>query len=185
MIDADSLSDALAVMNNAAEICSAAEIDAAIDRIAADITDTVADSDPTILAVMQGGLFTATQLCRRFTFPYRFDFVHGSRYGDRLEGGELDWRVPPSADLAGRTIVIVDDILDRGITLADLQIRLADIGAEKVYSAVLVSKRLHESIDRPVVDFVGLQADDIYLFGCGMDYKGYWRGLPSLFAVVT
>lgn len=183
--DPDSLSDALAVMKSATEIVSSVDIDNAFDRMSAEIAAHVADSNPTILAVMQGGVFTATQLCRRFTFPCRFDFVHGSRYGDELEGSDLNWRVPPSVNLAGRTVVIVDDILDRGLTLADLQIQLAEIGVKKAYSAVLVSKRLHESIERPFVDFVGLQADDVFLFGCGMDYKGYWRGLSSLFAVTT
>lgn len=183
--DADSLADALAVMHSATEIISAVEIDNALDRLSAEIAEQVADSNPTILAVMQGGVFAATELCRRFTFPYRFDFVHGSRYGDKLEGGDLNWRVPPSANLAGGTVVIVDDILDRGLTLADLQTQLAEIGVKRVYSVVLVSKRLHEPVDRPVVDFVGLEADDIFLFGCGMDYKGYWRGLSSLFAVKT
>ncbi len=183
MSEADGLTDALGALAHATEIYSAAEVDAALDRMAAEITETVADSDPVILAVMQGGVFASTELCRRFEFPYQFDYVHGSRYGDQLEGGELNWRVPPSADLAGRTVVIVDDILDRGLTLADLRLRLAKLGVRKVYSAVLVSKNLHDPIDRPAVDFIGVQADDIYLFGCGMDYKGYWRGIPSLFAV--
>ena len=181
--DADRLADAVATMESAAEVFSEAEIASAIDRLSASIAYAVADRDPTILAVMRGGVFTATRLCRRFAFPYRFDFVQGSRYGDELDGGELNWRVPPTSNLAGRTVVVVDDILDRGLTLANLQIQLSEIGVKKVYSAVLVSKRLQEPVERPVVDFVGLHAEDVFLFGCGMDYKGYWRGLSSLYAV--
>ena len=95
--NADCLSDALDVMSGATEVYSAAQIDEALDRLSTEITEQVADSDPTILAVMQGGAFTAIQLCRRFAFPHRFDFVHGTRYGNELEGGNLTWRVPPSA----------------------------------------------------------------------------------------
>ena len=183
MMPKESLDDAVAALRSAREICTAKQVDAAIDRLAEELTDVVRQENPTILAVMHGGAFTATQLCRRLNFPYQFDFVHVTRYGGRLTGGELQWPVPPSPDLAGRTVVVVDDILDRGLTLADLHERLRQIGVAAIYSAVLVSKTIDDRTSRPQVDFVGLDVEDVYVFGCGMDYKGYWRGLPSLFAV--
>jgi len=178
-----SVDEALAALEAARELYSVTQVDAAIVRIAAEVTQAVQHDNPVILAVLRGGAFAATELCRRLTFPYQFDFVHATRYGDRLTGGELTWSVLPSADLAGRTVVVVDDILDRGFTLQALYEELQHVGVAKIYSAVLVSKTVAESSSRHKVDFVGLKADDVYIFGCGMDYKGYWRGLPSLFAL--
>ena len=177
--------EALVALKAAREIHTEAQVDAAIARMAKEVTEIVQHDNPVVLAVMHGGAFTATRLCRRLTFPYQFDFVHGTRYGDRLTGGELSWPVRPSADLAGRTVVVVDDILDRGLTLHALHEALRQIGVVATYSAVLVSKAVAESVSRPTIDFVGLHVDDVYVFGCGMDYKGYWRGLPSLFALAS
>ncbi len=181
----EAVEDALATLEAAREIYTAAQVDAALARMAEEVTQAVQHDNPIVLAVMRGGAFTATQLCRRLTFPYQFDFVHGTRYDDRLTGGELSWPVRPSADLAGRTVVVVDDILDRGLTLQALYEALQHIGVMATYSAVLVSKAVAKSASRPIVDFVGLHVDDVYVFGCGMDYKGYWRGLPSLFALAS
>ena len=181
----EAVEEALATLKAAREIYTATQVDAALDRMAEDITLAVQHDNPVVLAVMRGGAFTATRLCLRLSFPYQFDFVHGGRYGDRLTGGELSWPVRPSAELAGRTVVVVDDILDQGLTLHALYGALQQIGVLAIYSAVLVSKAVAESVSRPTVDFVGLHVDDNYVFGCGMDYKGYWRGLPSLYALAS
>ncbi len=181
----EAVEEAVAALESAREIYTATQVDAAIARMAEEVTQVVRHDNPVVLAVMRGGAFTATRLCRRLTFPYQFEFVHGTRYDDRLTGGELSWPVRPSADLAGRTVVVVDDILDRGLTLHSLHEALQHIGVVATYSAVLVSKTVAEPASRPTVDFVGLHVDDVYVFGCGMDYKGYWRGLPSLFALAS
>jgi len=138
--------------------------------------------DPVVVAVMNGGAFTAVNLCRHFRFPYEFDFVHATRYGRALEGGSLEWHVRPGAALSGRTVLLVDDILDRGATLAALLGEFRRIGAVDVRTAVLVRKRIDGNADRPNVDYFALESDDVYLFGCGMDFAGYWRGLPDLYA---
>ncbi len=181
----EAVEEALATLKAAREIYTVTQVDAALARMAEGVTQAVQHDNPVVVAVMRGGAFTATRLCRRLSFPYQFDFVHGSRYGDRLTGGELSWPVRPSAELAGRTVVVVDDILDRGNTLHALYESLQHIGVLATYSAVLVSKVVAESVSRPTVDFVGLHVDDSYVFGCGMDYKGYWRGLPSLYALAS
>ncbi|HEY5622525.1 MAG TPA: hypoxanthine-guanine phosphoribosyltransferase [Gammaproteobacteria bacterium] len=183
MARSDVLDEATAVRESARVVAAPEEITDAIERMARWISDTVGTSCPTVLAVMRGGAFTATRVCSRVRVPYRFDYVHGTRYGDEVTGGKLSWPVPPSPNLAGETVVIVDDILDRGVTLADLYARLEAIGAARILSAVLVSKDVEMPKERPRPDFVGLRIDDHYVFGCGMDYKGFWRGLPALYAV--
>jgi hypoxanthine phosphoribosyltransferase len=151
--------------------------------MASEATAVLAHENPIVLAVMQGGAFTAVELCRRFDFPHEFDFIHVTRYEQSLTGGELSWRAFPNLELSGRMVLLVDDILDQGVTLAALYQELIRSGVSQLYSAVLVSKNLERSGKRINVDFVGMEVEDAYVFGCGMDYKGYWRGLRELYSV--
>ena len=177
------LAEAIAARRDATCVLSAAEAAAVYDRMAAEVTVRVAAANPVMLAVMNGGAFTAVELARRLDFPFEFAYVHATRYGDALRGGELHWRVEPAAELAGRTVLLVDDILDEGLTLAALDAALRERGVARVVSAVFAEKRLSKPRERPAVDIAGTEIDDLYVFGCGMDYRGYWRGLPELLAV--
>ena len=149
----------------------------------AEISSLLEHANPVVLAVMHGGVFAALELSRRFEFPHEFDYVHLTRYGGRTTPGRLVWRVRPSIALAGRTVLVVDDILDRGHTLRALTAELRRVGVAKQYVAALVVKRIANVGRRPRVDFAGLEVDDVYVFGCGMDYLGYWRELRALYAL--
>ena len=175
------LDEALDALRTAREVRSAAAMQAALDRIAAQISAKLGDSNPVFVAVMHGGVFAAVELSRRVTFPHEFDYVHLTRYKGALEGGEIDWIVRPRESLRGRAVLVVDDILDHGLTLAALLAELKALGVAALYSAVLVSKPKRRVGRRVEVDFIGTTIDEAYVFGCGMDYKGYWRGLPGLF----
>ena len=170
------------VRRQARQIASADEISVTIAQMAARIGERLAELNPVVLAVMHGGAFTAINLCRHFDFPYEFDYVHLTRYGDQLHGGELNWHVCPAQDLVGRVVLLVDDVLDRGITLEALRQSLHELPVAELYTAALVRKQLDTASARPALDFVGIETEDVYIFGCGMDYKGYWRGLPALYA---
>jgi hypoxanthine phosphoribosyltransferase len=132
---------------------------------------------------MHGGVFTAVELSRRIGFPHEFDYVHVTRYAGGTKGGRVEWRVPPSERLAGRTVLVVDDVLDRGHTLRALSAELRRIGVAEQRTAVLVVKRVARARNRPTIDYAGIEVEDVYVFGCGMDYLGYWRGLPALYAL--
>jgi hypoxanthine phosphoribosyltransferase len=166
----------------ARRLYSAHDVARALDRMAAELTPALEHANPVVLAVMHGGAFTALELCKRFRFAYEFDYVHVTRYRGETRGGGLEWLVRPSRALAGRTVLVVDDILDRGKTLRALDAELERIGVEKRLSAVLVVKRLPLT-KRPSVTATGLCVDDVYVFGSGMDYRGYWRGLAGVYAV--
>jgi len=157
----------------------------ALRRMAAELTARLAGQNPVVLAVMDGGVFTAIELCRHFTFPHEFDYVDVTRYGRGVKGGEVEWRVRPRAALAGRTVLVVDDILDRGQTLRSLMAELRQVGVARAYTAVLVVKKIVGGRPRPRVDAAGLSVEDVYVFGCGMDYRGYWRELRSIYALDT
>ena len=171
------------IRNDATLVHSAVEITAIIARLSAEIEDEIGDKCPVIVPIMMGGAFTAIEICRHFDFGYELDWLHVSRYGRALSGGELRWNSRPKLDLAGRTVLLVDDVLDRGVTLAAVIAELQSLKPASILTAVLVSKNIDDDQGRPTVDFIGTRCPDHYLFGCGMDYKGFWRGLPALYAV--
>lgn len=162
---------------------SVGDVQRAVERMASEIAGRLAGANPVVLAVLHGGVFTAVELCKRFRFPYEFDCVHVTRYGGGTRGGEIEWRVRPSPRLKGRTVLVVDDILDRGHTLQALYSELDALQIAARYTAALVVKHVPGAEQRPRVDFTGLAIDDVYVFGCGMDYHGHWRGLPALYAL--
>jgi hypoxanthine phosphoribosyltransferase len=170
------------VRREAKRIYSAAEVRAALRAMAAAIEPRLAGRNPLVVAVMHGGLFTALHLSEQFSFPHEFDYVHLGRFGNALEGGAPEWVVGPKPSFRGRVVLLVDDVLDRGVTLAALREQLLACAVAELQTAVLVSKDAG-ALARPTVDYVGLHAGRDYLFGCGMDYKSYWRHLPDLYAM--
>jgi hypoxanthine phosphoribosyltransferase len=157
------------------------EVEAAIDKMAQQINIALADRNPLLLCVMNGGVVTFGKLLTRLTIPLTIDAINASRYQNLTSGGSIEWLVKPVTSLKGRTVLLVDDILDEGITLQALCQYCRDQGATAVYSAVLVDKILDH--EKPVTaDFIGLKAENRYVFGYGMDYKGYLRNAPGIFA---
>jgi hypoxanthine phosphoribosyltransferase len=160
------------------------QIEAALAEMATKIHAELHDKNPVILCVMIGGLVSLGNLLPRLDFPLEVDYIHATRYCGEITGGELHWKVKPAVDLTGRTVLVVDDILDGGVTLAAILEQLKSMGADEVYSAVLVDKR-HKRDEHGLkhADFVGLEVDDHYIFGYGMDYNEYLRNAPGIFVV--
>ncbi|WP_137936529.1 hypoxanthine-guanine phosphoribosyltransferase [Chitinivorax sp. B] len=165
-------------------LVSPAEIEAALDDMAEAITAKLADANPLVYCVMNGGLIIAGRLISKLNFPLEVAYLHATRYGHEINGNYLDWRVRPTQDMRGRTVLVIDDILDVGTTLAAVMDHCFEEGAKEVMSAVLVNK-VHDRKARPGMkaDFVGVEVEDRFLFGCGMDYKGYWRNAPGIYAL--
>jgi len=164
-------------------VCDRNEVTAAIDRVSVRISARLRHADPVVLCVLQGGFMYHAALCARFAFPMQAGYLHVGRYGDHTSGGALEWHSRPSLPLAGRSVLVVDDILDQGATLAAVLDGVREQGAEEVLSTVLVDKQLNDPPPRPNVDFVALTCPDEYLFGYGMDVSGYWRNLPEIYAL--
>ena len=180
-----SLEEIERVMAEADCLATPQEVSAALDRMAAAITERLAGKNPLCYCVMNGGLVIAGRLLSRLPFPLEVSYLHASRYGHELNGTTmLDWRVRPTQDLSGRTVLVIDDILDEGHTLEAIVGHCRDEGAAEVFTAVLVDKQ-HQRKARPGLkpDFHGLDIADRYLFGCGMDYKGYWRNAAGIYAL--
>ncbi|MFA7095080.1 MAG: hypoxanthine-guanine phosphoribosyltransferase [Gammaproteobacteria bacterium] len=172
-----------AVYAQADVLYRAEEVEAALDRMAAEITRVLKDSNPLVIGVMTGGMIPAGRILPRLDFPLEIDYLHATRYCGETRGGKLHWIARPQTPLRDRVVLIVDDILDEGLTLAAILEECRAEGAKAVYSAVLVEKLHDRKAKGAHADFVGLQVVDRYVFGYGMDYKGYLRNAPGIYAV--
>ena len=174
--------DARRILAEADLLCSEQESALAVRRVAGEIAARLRDANPLVLAVMGGAVVFTGALLPQLDFPLDFDYLHVTRYGDVTVGGPLHWVVEPRTEVAGRCVLVVDDILDEGVTMAAIVQRLRDQGAAQVLSAVFAEKDLGR--DKPIAaDFVGLRLPNRYVFGYGMDVKGAWRNLPAVYAV--
>ncbi|HLB43453.1 MAG TPA: hypoxanthine-guanine phosphoribosyltransferase [Gammaproteobacteria bacterium] len=177
--------DAIAVIQEQAEcLYNFAEVNQALDRMAEEMTQRLAQENPLILCVMKGALIVVGHLLTRLHFPLEIDYLHVTRYRGSMRGGDLHWLVEPRVSLQGRTVVIIDDIMDGGLTLAAIIDYCKQARAKAVYSAVMVSKnRNREQGVYFEPDFVGVKTADKYLFGFGLDYEEYLRNTPGIYAV--
>lgn len=159
-------------------------VEKALDDMAGSITDKMKHSNPLILCVMVGALIPVGHLLTRLNFPLEVDYIHATRYRGSTRGGDLHWLVEPRESLKNRTVLIVDDVLDGGITLAAIIDYCQQAGAEKVLTAVMVNKvRKRDPGVNFEPNFVGIETEDRFLFGFGLDYKGYLRNAPGIYAV--
>ncbi len=170
------------ILESAELIHSAAAVDAAIGRVAAEITARLKDEYPLVLSVMGGAVVFTGRILPLLNFPLDFDYIHASRYGDATSGGAVQWKVEPKGSAAGRVVLVLDDILDIGDTMLAIRERVLGLGARAFYCAVLTDKK--KAAAKPIrADFVGLSLPDRYVFGCGMDAHGAWRNLPAIYAL--
>lgn len=175
--------EAAAVLGRAELIHGAGEIAAAMDRMAGEISAELANSNPVLLCVMNGGLVCTAELALRLDFPLQIDYLHVSRYGNAISGGHIEHRVGPGLDLRGRDVLVVDDILDEGHTLQAVLALCREQGVVRTLSAILVDKQRPRGPDSPRADFTGLPVPDRYVFGYGMDYRGYLRNCKGIYAL--
>ena len=170
------------IMSEADCLISEEELNHALDKMAKQITDDLSDKLPLVICVMNGGLLPTGALMQRLQFPLELDYVHASRYGMETSGSTLNWTRYPQTDFKGRDVLIVDDIFDQGHTLEAIIKWFEENGAKNVYSATVVNKLHDRKVDmRP--DYNGLDVEDRFLFGYGMDYQGYFRNLQGIYAV--
>lgn len=170
-----------AVRSRADLLVEAGEVEAALARMASEITAMLGDKDPLLLCVVTGGIVTTGLLLPRLDFPLRLDYIHASRYRGATSGGDIHWRHRPSDAIAGEHVLLVDDIFDEGVTMAALVDACREDGAASVHSAVLTEKQRARPVSyRP--DIVGLTLPDRYVMGYGLDYKSYFRNAAGIYA---
>jgi hypoxanthine phosphoribosyltransferase len=177
------LQEAQQVLAEADCVRNVAEVGAAYDRLAAALTAEYAGRNPLVLVVMIGGMVPATEILGRVEFPFELDYLHATRYRGNTSGGGLLWKRQPDSALEGRHVLVIDDILDEGHTLVAVRKALLEFAPASLKVAVLADKLHDRRAPEAHAEFVGLSLPDRYVFGCGMDYKEYWRQLPAIYAV--
>ncbi len=178
------MQEAEAVLAQADCLHDAQAVQDAYDRLARAIGAHYAGRNPLLLCVMIGGLAPTAEITRRLTLPFELDYLHATRYRGTTQGGGLVWKRQPDARrIENREVLVIDDILDEGHTLVAIRQALQGFAPASLQVAVLVEKLHNRRAARAHAEFIGLQVEDRYVFGCGMDYKEYWRQLPAIYAV--
>jgi hypoxanthine phosphoribosyltransferase len=177
-----SAEEAWRMLETADPVATEKEVELGIRSVAAQITAAFSERYPLLLCVMNGAVYFCGRLLPLLRFPLHLDYVHASRYGDEVAGRGLRWRAEPRESVRGRAVIIVDDILDVGETLAAIKSKVLELGAASCHVAVLADKVTGKP--KPVIaDFVGVQVPDRFVFGCGLDAHGSWRNLPAIYAL--
>jgi hypoxanthine phosphoribosyltransferase len=179
---------ALSLLAGAELIFDEAAVQKAVDKVAQQLNQRFNPEDgtpfPLVLGVMGGAVVFCGQLLTRLKFPLEFDYMHVTRYGSKDQGGKIEWKVIPRSSVQGRTVIVLDDILDEGETLAHVKERLLEMGAAEVVLAVFADKEIGKA--KPVTaDYIGLSLPNKFVVGYGMDAYGYWRNLPGIWAIQT
>jgi hypoxanthine phosphoribosyltransferase len=173
--------EAQRLLDEADLLCSSEEVSAAVARLAHEIQSQLKDDFPIVLSVMGGAAVFTGHLLPKLQFPLEFGAIEVTRYAG-TKGRDITWRLAPRDNVKDRTILVIDDILDEGVTLAAIHKKLGELGAKKVYSAVFCEKQIGR--EKPVkADFIGVTVPDRYVFGFGMDAYGLWRNLPAVYAL--
>jgi hypoxanthine phosphoribosyltransferase len=174
--------EAWRILREAEEICSAGCVAQEVARLAREITERLSERHPVVLGVMRGSVVFAGQLLPQLRFPLDFDYLEVTRYDEATRGGDIRWKVNPGTSVTGRVVLVLDDILDEGKTLAAVREKLTEAGASEFYCAVFAEKLTGRA--KPIAaDFTGITVPDRYVFGFGMDVYGAWRNLPAIYAL--
>jgi hypoxanthine phosphoribosyltransferase len=175
--------DPIKIFEDSVLIANREEVKAAVERMAVDINAYYGKRPIILVAVMTGAIMPAAWLASKLKMPLQMDFIHATRYQGQTEGGELDFRVPPRLNLQNQDVLIVDDIYDIGLTLQLIEKYCASRGTASVNSAVLVRKIHDRETTGQLPKFIGMEVEDKYVFGCGMDVYEYWRQLDEIRAL--
>lgn len=173
------------VNENAKCLFNLNEVEQALDVIVQRLTQDLANERPVVLGVMRGALPMMGYVVPRLSFYVEVDYVHATRYQENLSTGELLWLHEPHVNLQNRSVLLIDDILDRGITLKAIANKCYELGAKEVKIAVLCQKQIVNFTPAIAADYVALLVPDAYVFGYGMDYEGGWRNAPGIYELLS
>lgn len=173
------------VFDSATLLISKEELMQAFDQLCQKAEPVLKNKNPILLCVMNGGLMTMSEIAMRLNFPLQMDYLHATRYDGETHGGRnVFWRREPSIPMKDRVVLIVDDILDGGLTLKAIKDFCQKEGASEIYTAVMLDKpSARDPEGEQTADFTGISIDNHYVFGFGLDYHEYLRNIPGIYAV--
>ena len=175
-----------AVAKKATLLFTKQEIEASLDRMALEISAKLSESNPVVLCALISGLIPTGNLLPRLDFPMELDYMHATRYANKTVGrDEINWVSKPRVSLKDRNVLIIEDTLEGGLTLAAIVDYCRQQGAKTVYTAVLLDKKKSTRLPGGTskADFTGISMDKGFVYGYGMDYEGYLRNAPGIYVV--
>jgi hypoxanthine phosphoribosyltransferase len=164
----------------ATEVITATELADRVTELGQAISEDYGNRRPILVAMLVGALPFLADLVRQISVPLDIDFLSLSRFG---EGGRLRVVLDTSENLSGRHVIIVEDIVDTGLSLTVLRRMVADRGAATVATVTLLDKVPRRVVAVPI-EYRGFEVGDEYLIGYGLDHDGWFRNLPSIWAVL-
>lgn len=178
-------------MQHADLLFDRSQLQQVIATMAARIRVDYEGARPLYLTVMHGGMLFASELALALgvsdaagkSLDLEFDYLHATRYRGATSGGTLQWKHRPATPLLGRRVLLVDDIVDEGHTLAAVRNWCRAEGALEVRIASLSVKQHARCVPGLTADYVGVDVPDRYVFGFGMDYHEQGRNLPGIYAL--
>ncbi len=161
----------------------ASEIQRAIWRIADRINNDLRDKNPLMVCILNGSFMFSADLLKLIDFPCQISFVKFASYEGVSTTGSVKQLIGFNEDLKDRTVVILEDIVDTGITIENSVAQLQVLGAKEVIIATLLFKA--EAYTKDIkIDYIGLSIPNEFIVGYGLDYNGYGRNLPDIYKVI-
>ena len=158
------------------------EIESAVNRLAEEITGDLSDSDLLCIPILNGAFVFAADLVRALPFDPEVTFIRISSYQAMGTTGKVRQILGLSQDVKGRNVLVIEDIVDTGHTIAYLRDTLLEGGAKRVVFSALLFKKEAYQYQIPI-DYVGFEIPDQFVVGCGLDYDGLGRTLPGIFVI--
>lgn len=157
-----------------------AQIKQRVQELGRAITRDYAGKPVVLCGILKGAVTFFTDLARTIEAPVQFDFMSCSSYGDgTTSSGSLTIRKDLDTDVRGKDLLVVEDIIDTGVTLSHLVPLLQERGARSVKLATLLSKPSRRQVEVPVT-YNGFEIPDAFVVGYGLDYAGLYRNLPYI-----
>jgi len=161
---------------------SSERISEIIARMSKEIDRDVSGKNPLFLVILNGAFVFAADLVRNFSFPLEISFVKLSSYAGTQSTRHIKELIGLDRDIRGRTVIIVEDIIDSGITMFHTLKKLRDMGAADVRIATLLFKPEAFKKSYPI-DYVGIEIPNDFIVGYGLDYDGYGRNYPDIYQI--
>lgn len=170
--------------HNFSKYIAAEEIQSAIEKIADAINKDVKDENPLFLVILNGAFMFAGDLLKRVNIPCNVSFVKLASYSGTSSTNVVRELIGLDETIFGRSVIIVEDIIDTGRTLEDLKEKLANSGVSKVRIATLLHKPGAFKANYKI-DYIGISIPNDFIIGYGLDYDGYARNLADIYKIVT
>lgn len=162
---------------------SAAEIDKAVGRVADSINEDLKGKDPLFIVVLNGAFMFASDLLKKIKLDNNITFVKLSSYSGTRSSRVVKELIGLNETVKGRTVVIIEDIIDTGLTMQRMLEILQQQEVDEVKIATLVFKPEAFKGDYPI-DYIGLDIPNDFILGYGLDYDGYGRNLPDIYKII-